>query len=226
MELRPRIRQVKTYIRQLWKRQPIKIERTEEGLVFTTETYEYDPNDEERVLLVEVDGKDTSTHEAYKVADGMALEYETGVKLCAITSEPLLVGGTQMYFTKPGYLGTIALNEETLLAGDVFNPSGGTTKREIPSEAIDDHKERINWDMTNVDRVEDLETNEDGNYLVPTEEIGDVVTLYGSKESLKTLTRGKLLNKLLKLKDVSWRQKLVFMGLGAGAGYIAQQQWG
>lgn len=226
MNTQHRKEQVKRLIRDIRNRNPFKISRTSNGIALTREGYEYDPDKEERAILVVIDGKHTTTKEVRKEADDMALHFDGNDKTAAITSEPLLVGNTQFYFTRPGFLGTIALNEDTLLDGDIYKRSNSQKKREIPKDVIDNNEENIDWDNLSVDPSDLEETDSGDAYLVPTAEVGDVVGLFGSKATLNRMTEAKLLRRLLTLKDISWRKKLIYMGLGAGAGWIAQQQWG
>lgn len=79
--------------------------------------------DDTEALLIVVDGSNGRVIRAEKDGDDQALTYEENGKPmeCKITSKPLNVEETEMYFTKDGYLGTMALNKDTLLDADIYD---------------------------------------------------------------------------------------------------------
>lgn len=77
-----------------------------------------------QVYLIHVDGQFTEYSRVREVGDDNALVYQRdGVEHeCTITSHPLIINGTKLYFTRDGFKGTMALNEDTLLASDIYDP--------------------------------------------------------------------------------------------------------
>lgn len=110
------IKRVKTLLPYLRDRIPFKIERRDTS--FTPKKHSG------RNYVILVDGQDTQVKQAERRADDRLLVYED--KHCAITSKPLLIEGNRFYFSKHGFKGTMALNEDTMLAADSYQPSKGS----------------------------------------------------------------------------------------------------
>lgn len=74
-------------------------------------------------MLIVVDGTDGRVIWADKEADDRRLLYEEdgNAQECKITSKPLEIGSTDVYFTRDGFKGTMALNKDTLLDADVYS---------------------------------------------------------------------------------------------------------
>lgn len=68
--------------------------------------------------LIRVDGSDLKPIQVKKDGDMRKLEYDD--KTCAITSKPLYLNGREIYFTRDGFKGTMAINKDTLLDTDVY----------------------------------------------------------------------------------------------------------
>lgn len=170
---------------------------------------EYKPDTERKVYLAIVDGEDTDVRIVRKNGDDMVLEY--GDKACAITSKPVLLGNHQLYFTKNGFQGTMALNKDTLLAGDVYQPSLEKNYRKI--------SKNIDFDRAGIDVSElKVEEEDDNYYKVEQEELGDVATLHGSKATLKEMNKAKRLRKLLKPSSMNKKRLLLAIGAGIAIG--------
>lgn len=212
MERENVIRKIKRTLRAVKRKNPFSIEKQEDGIKLNIQDTSFDPRDDRekgRVFLVIVDGMDTTIKEVDKHGDDMVLEYED--KYCAITSKPLLVGETQMYFTKDGFLGTMALNRDTLLGGDVFQQQSEDVIRKISKDVDTD---KIPIDIGSVAVKED-----DDYYYVKNDDMGDVTALYGSKKTLKDVNKAKRLRKLLKPSKMDKKQLLMAIGTGVALGF-------
>lgn len=224
-------RKVRRWYEYLKRRNPFKLERTEDGIRIRIEEYEYDPRDTGLVYIAVIDGQDADTYKAVKFGDDRALEYDSGSKQAIITSKPILIGDSQLYFTRPGYLGTIPINKETLLKGDVFKPSNESKMREIPKDLVDDDENNVELEKLGITKEElqnkDITTNEKGEdvYLVEQDVMGDVVALHGSKQTLKTMNEAKRMRKLLET-SIPRKKILTYVGLGIGIGWIAYSKYG
>lgn len=164
-----------------------------------------------RTFLVTVDGKDTITREVTKKGDDLVLEYDD--KVCAITSKPLLIEGNHFYFTRDGFLGTMALNDDTLLAGDVYKPSKEQINRKLPKS--------IDYDDYGIDLSEYDVTEYDDYYEVSVDSMGDVIALAGSKKTLKEMNKAKRLRKLLEPSGIDRTKALGLIGIGIVIGIYA-----
>lgn len=100
----------------LWAEIPVQFKRKER--FNPVEHYDH-------VYIVEVTGQDTQVYEATEKSDDMTLEYEKDNEQveCAITSLPMLIGRNHFYYTRDGFKGTMALNEDTLLSSDKYIPN-------------------------------------------------------------------------------------------------------
>lgn len=114
-------------------------------------------------LLLVIDGTDARPIWTDKDADDRRLLYEEDGKAqeCKILSKPLEIGNTDIYFTRDGFKGTMALNKDTLLDADVY-----TNKK-----AVEDGK---------------LEKDGDDGYYGEIESlVGSKATLKSSNEALR-----------------------------------------
>lgn len=208
------VNRLKKLAREIYVRQPFSIQRTEDGIKLRIEGYNYDVRkDDNYVFLCVMDGQVIDEIiEVEKLGDDLVLKYDD--KHCAITSKPLVIRGTQIYFTKHGFTGTIPLNEATLLAGDIYNPDvAHEVKRKISKEVVESDKYDLGIDSS------ELETGEDGEYyLVTSEEIGDVEALIGSKATLKDMSEGKLMRELLNAGGINKKQLILAVGAGVTLG--------
>lgn len=199
-------------IRYVKRRNPFKIQRTESGIELTKEDTSFNPKKDghdSRVFLTIVDGMDSTVKEVTKHGDDMVLEYED--KYCAITSKPLLIEGNQIYLTKNGFIGTMALNRDTLLGGDVFQQSTDAVERKISKD--------VNLELIPHD-IEEISHKEDNEYFyVKNSEIGDVASLHGSKKTLKDVNKAKRLRKLLQPSSMDRKKLLMAIGSGVAIGF-------
>lgn len=172
---------------------------------------EFKPDTEGKVYLAIVDGQDTEVKKVRKHGDDLVLEYED--KACALTSKPLLIGNHQLYFTKNGFQGTMAINKDTLLSGDVYQPSLEEHTRKI-SKDVDFERAGIN--LTDIEVVEET----DSYYKIENDELGDIATLHGSKKTLKEMNKAKRLRKLLQPSKMNKKRLLLAVGAGIGIGIM------
>lgn len=72
--------------------------------------------------LINVDGTELKPINVDKNGDMQKLQYkdDNGKKTCAITSKPMFLKGRELYFTRDGFKGTMAINKDTLLDTDVY----------------------------------------------------------------------------------------------------------
>lgn len=130
-------------------------------------------------LLIVIDGTDGRPIWADKDADDRRLIYEEDGKAqeCKILSKPFEIGDTDIYFTRDGFKGTMALNKDTLLDADVY-----TQKNSVD--------------------IDKLEGSEDDGYYGEIESlVGSKATLKSSNEALRerklltpqSISKGKLL---------------------------------
>lgn len=75
-------------------------------------------------LLIVIDGSEGRPVWADKDSDDQRLLFEEDgmAQECKITSKGLKIGSTNVYFTRDGFKGTMAVNKETLLDADVYKP--------------------------------------------------------------------------------------------------------
>lgn len=213
-ELKKKIRRA---VKTARRRNPIEIKRSENGIQLKKVDTSFNPKKEDhsgRVYLCIVDGMDTTVKEVEKSGDDMVLQYED--KYCAITSKPLLIEGNQLYFTKHGFVGTMALNKDTLLGGDVFQETNEDIERRI-SKDID--LKQIPFDVQAKAHNEDEEY-----YYVMNSEVGDVASLHGSKKTLKDVNKAKRLRKLLQPSSMDKKQLLMALGSGIAVGFYLYPQ--
>lgn len=197
-----------SYIQDL---NPYVLEREDDGIKLKKIDKSFDPTRERdtgKVFLILIDGQDTTPIEVDKHGDDMVLEYED--KYCAITSKPLLIDGNQFYFSRDGFLGTMALNKDTLLAGDLYQQSLENRERKI-SKDIDFTKLPYDIEKLKIDETDDY-------YVVDNSDIGDVATLHGSKKTLKEVNKAKRLRKLLQPSKMDKKQILMAIGSGIAVG--------
>lgn len=164
--------------------------------------------EEDHVMLVVLDGDTQEVKKAKKDADDLVLRYED--KHCAITSKPIVTDGIQWYFTKPNFLGTMAINKDTLLSGDLYNPSTSTYERRLSKDRFDEAE------LKRYGIEEEDYTEENGEYVIKQEVVGEVETLHGSKATLKSMNEAKRLRKLLQPSSKDWKTLVMYVGLGAG----------
>lgn len=175
---------------------------------------------EDHVMLVVIDGDDTTVKKAKKEADDLALTYED--KQCAITSKPIMTDGLQWYFTRPGFLGTMALNKDTLLHGDLYNPSAGTYERKLDLKQFNEEDLKgagLNEDDYIIDKDNERVT-------INQEAVGTVESLHGSKKTLNEMNKAKRLRKLLQPSSKNAMTLIIYIGLGLGMGYGIAQYMG
>lgn len=209
----------KRIIQSIKDAKPFEIEKVDGGVAITPPDQKTidDLKKEDHIMLVVIDGDDIEVKKAKKEADDLALTYED--KQCAITSKPLVTDGLQWYFTRPGFLGTMAINKDTLLQGDLYNPSAGTYKRKLDAERFSEE------DLKRAGYVEDdwrLDDSED-HYVINEDAVGHVESLHGSKATLNEMNKAKRLRKLLQPSSKDMKTILTYVGLGAGIGYGGAQ---
>ena len=211
------LNKAKWSVKKARRRNPIKIERNQSGVIINLEETSFDPTKEEhsnRVYLVTVDGQSTRVKEVEKDGDDMILSYSD--KHCCITSKPLLIEDNQFYFTKDGFVGTMALNEDTLLDADVYDPSEDIYERYIPVTDVE-------WEKNDDIDLTEISTVERGGkdfYKIETEEEGDIAMLNGSKKTLAEVHKAKILRKLLKPSTADRTKLLMALGSGVAGGYM------
>lgn len=156
---------------------------------------------DDEVMLIVVDGADARVIWPEKESDDRRLMYkEDGEDMeCKITSKPIIVDDTHLYFTRDGFKGTMALNKHTLLDSDAYS------------------------------KIEDIQaismTDEQGESLITEEDstedwIGQIESLAGSKATLETSNRALRERALLKPQKMSKTQLLLAVGTGVGVGLI------
>lgn len=190
---------------------PYKLEKVDTG-------YKPDVKDD-KIFLVYIDGATTEVEQVEKDGDSMTLT--DGDKHIALTSNPLVINGTQLYFTKNGFKGTMALNRDTLLAGDVYNPSKSTVKLKKPD----------NLDIEQVDGLtEDSIIEENGKEFIQLKKGedmgGDIISLEGSKRTLKRQNEAERLRKILTPQGLDRQTLLMSLGAGASIGFIIANYMG
>lgn len=114
-------------------------------------------------LLIVIDGTDGRPIWADKDSDDRRLIFEEDGKAqeCKILSKPFEIGDTDIYFTRDGFKGTMALNKDTLLDADVYTQN----------ETLD---------------AENLDKNDDDGYYGEIESlVGSKATLKSSNEALR-----------------------------------------
>lgn len=200
---------------------PLALKKTEEGITVTWESYEYNPSEpHENVWLLVIDGETIDeVHKVDKDGDDMILSYDSGDKHCAITSKPVDMNGSQLYFTKHGWKTTMSINRDTLLSGDIYNPSSSrTATRKIRKSVVENDE----YDL-GIDPEDDDVSLDDGGkyYIVESELIGDVESLHGSKATLMEANDAKRLRKLLQITKTKKTQILMYIAMGFGAGIMA-----
>jgi len=85
---------------------------------------------EPKTYLITIEGNTWRKEKVTQEPDDNCIIVE-GDKECAKTSEPVIdQNGDHYYFTRDGFKGTMALNEDTLLAGDQYKPSKGNTEED------------------------------------------------------------------------------------------------
>lgn len=178
--------------------------------------------EENNILVVSIDGSTSEIYRGKKKSEDRLIEYD-GNKQMAICSQPLIVGGNQLYFTRAGYYGSQAINKDTLLSGDIYKPS--TEKRifELPKnetdiEQFDDIAEE-DYEVTQDDSGNEVYKIE-GNY-----EIGSVESLMGSKVTLKKMNKGQRIRKLLEPSKMDRQRLILSLCAGAGIGYYLAQYY-
>jgi len=195
------------------RRNPYKISRTEAGIGIVKGDSSFNPTNEDhkgRTFIAVIHGTDSTVFEAEERADDMILEYDG--KHCAITSKPLMIEGNRLYFTKNGFVGTMAYNKDTLLSGDLYQPSKGSRKRTISKD--------INLDEYDLDiNSKGLKETDDG-YEIKADALGDVEALQGSKATLKEMNKAQRLRKLLKPSKVDRQKIILAVVAGIGVGFV------
>lgn len=192
---------------------PYSIKKVEDGYKLKKSETSFNPTKDkfsDRVYVIKLDGQDSEVYEAKKFGDDLVLEYNDVE--CAITSKPILIEGNQFYFTKDGFIGTMALNKDTLLSGDVYQPSLERKTRKI-SKDVDFNK--LGIDIENSKKV----VNETENYYeLENSNIGDVASLQGSKRTVKEMNKAKRLRKLLKPSGLDKKTLIMAIGTGVAIG--------
>lgn len=205
-------KKVKRTVKTIKRKNPFSIEKQDNGIKLNIENTSFDPTkdgERGRVFLIIVDGQDSTVKEVEKHGDDMVLEYED--KYCAITSKPLLIEGNQFYFTKNGFLGTMALNQDTLLGGDIFQQQSEAVTRKISKEV---DLSKIPFNVKAKAFKED-----DDYYYVKNKDMGDVASLHGSKKTLKDVNKAKRLRKLLQPSKMDKKKLLMAIGSGVAIGF-------
>lgn len=84
-----------------------------------------DSSSNNTATLMILEGASARIYEVDKFGDDKKLEYEEdgSSQECKITSKPIIVDDEEWYFTRDGFKGTMALNDDTLLSADVYQPS-------------------------------------------------------------------------------------------------------
>lgn len=214
-------RKAKKLVRTLRRKNPVAVETKGGQLVVKKHETSFNPtNDEQedRTYLITVDGQDTRVREVKEDSEDMAIEYED--QQMAITSKPLLIDGSRFYFTKDGFLGTMALNRDTMLDSDVYIPTKDKYTRYVPVEDV-------SWDEyedIDLEDAEKVEREGEEYYKIETTKSGDVGDLIGSKKTIKTMNEAKRLRKLLKTNNTDRQKLLMTLAAGAGAGYMLYPQ--
>ena len=85
----------------------------------------------EFTYLVTIEGEDMNAQKVKRDAENQRLLWSTedGEYECKITSDPIVIDNTHLYFTRAGFLGTMALHKDTLLDSDKYS---------APETALDD----------------------------------------------------------------------------------------
>lgn len=205
---------------------PKAVIRKIKGLVpyrVTRKTPELEDTDKRRVYLAILEGSEArDVIEVEKHGDDMVLEYKD--KECAITSKPLRVNGTQLYFTRDGFLGTMPLNKHTLLEGDVYHPSKDSVTIDIGDDAINRTEQEFIEELDLGD--DDYEVNDSGELVIDKDDgyTGTVSALHGSKATLKEMNEARRLRKLLQPSGMDNQTLLLALGSGVAVGFIIAQQ--
>lgn len=206
-------KRIKTLFKVARRRNPIKIEEEDGDKVVKVVDTTFRPEKEDisdRVYLVTLDGLEARPREVEKHGDDMVLEY--GDKACPITSKPIEIEGNQFYFTRDGFLGTMSLNKDTLLSGDVYQPSKESYERKL--------SKNINFDDYGIE-IDDLKKEEtEEAYVVESDDMGDVAALHGSKKTLKEMNEAKRLRKLLQPSSIDKQKMIMAVASGIAVGFV------
>lgn len=213
MNLSGSIDRIKKLIRYTKRHWPLKIVKNEEGIQIKVEDTSFNPTKDEhsdRAYVVNVQGMDSTAYEAEEYPDDLLLKYDD--KHTAITSKPLVIEGNRFYFTKPNFLGTMALNQDTLLSGDIYQPSKGTYRRKMSKD--------INFEKLDINPEKEAVEEHEDHYIVKSDDIGDVQALHGSKKTQKEMNKAKRLRKLLKPSSVDRSKLIMAVVAGISVGFV------
>lgn len=191
----------------------------------TRRTPELADKEKRNVYLAILEGGEArDVKEVNKKGDDMVLEYND--KECAITSKPLRINGTELYFTRDGFLGTMPLNKHTLLEGDVYHPSKDSVKIDLGSDAVEKTDNEFIQELGLED--DDYEITDDNRLVIDKDDgyTGTVSALHGSKATLKEMNEARRLRKLLQPSGMDNQTLLLALGSGAAVGFILAQQMG
>lgn len=221
MVVRKTFNRVKAIAIALKRRNPYEIKSVEKGVALQHQDSSFDPKRDDhsnRRYLVTVQGQDTRVEEVNDDADDMALTTED--KHIAKTSKPLVIEGNHFYFTKDGFLGTMALNEDTLIGGDVYDPTKESYQRQVPVEAINEA------DYPDIDfkDKEIEEINGKDYYIIEAGDEGDISLLHGSKKTVAEMNKAKRMRKLLEPQSLDKSKLLMTLGSGVAIGYMVYPQ--
>lgn len=213
MNVQKYIEKVKDLLIKARRRNPIQIQSNSSGIQITREDTTFNPKKDEhsgRTYLVTLTGMDTRVSEVKEFEDDLLLE--DGDKHIAITSKPLIIEGNRFYYTKPGFQGTMALNKDTLLAGDVYQPSKSNYERKISKD--------INIEKLDFNPEEKASREDEEFYYIDSKNMGDVASLHGSKATLKEMNKAKRLRKLLKPSKVDKTKLIMAVIAGISVGFV------
>lgn len=209
----------------LKKKQPYTIESESDGIKLKKLETRYNPTNEDhsdRTFLITIDGLQGYPREVKKYGDDLCLEYED--KQCAITSYPIVIDGSEFYFTKDGFTGTMAINEDTLLEGDVYDPSKREHTRYIPVKKFKELKDKEKFEDMDIFDAETVMHNGEKCYKIESEGLGDITALHGSKKTLKEMNDAKRMRKLLQPAKLDKQRLLMAIASGVAIGYMVYPQ--
>ena len=221
MVVRKTVKKVKALAIAVKRRNPYALKSVDKGIALQHQDSSFDPTRQDhtnRTYLITVEGQDTRVEEVNNHADDMALVTED--KHVAKTSKPLIIEGNHFYFTKDGFVGTMALNEDTLIGGDVYDPTKETYERKVPVEAINE------GDYPDID-FEDKETEEINGisyYVINRDDEGDIALLHGSKKTTAEMNKAKRMRALLEPQSLDKSKLLMTLGSGVALGYMVYPQ--
>lgn len=216
-----RVEKYKDYLRKAKEKNPVEIERGKTGVKITPKKEAFipeDSTDDKKVFLLTVHGRRITAEEVKIDRDERILYWkDSGTKKsCAICSEPLIKYNNEYFFTKPSFMSTVAINEDTLLRGDVFNSDTSTYERKLSKD--------VNLEAMELSEESDKVEVKDDHYLVEADAEGEVETLIGSKTQFNQITKNELIKTLLKPNTVAKSKMIMYIGIGLAGGYFLYPQ--